>query len=202
MFDRVALVNSPFGRLSVRYVVSLGLRAGRACSTAKGYAVLRSSAVTASRALITLALAVALLAAGTVTGIATEQASAAGTKPLTSGQRIVAVAKRYVGKVRYTEGGASPKRGFDCSGFTKYVYRVAHVAKLPHNAEAQRRMKHMHRVSARHAKPGDLVFYSKPAFHVAIYAGKHQQYVAATSGTKIKKQKIWSSDVTYGRYKK
>lgn len=164
--------------------------------------VLRSPQQTVSRVTVALALAVVLLLAGTVSGAVTSTASAAGTTPLTTGQRVIAVAKRYVGKVRFVDGGASPKRGFDCSGFTMYVYRVAHAGKLPHNAEAQRRMKHMHRVSARHAKPGDLVFYSKPAFHVAIYAGKHKQYAAATTGTKIKKQAIWSSDVTYGHYVK
>lgn len=117
-----------------------------------------------------------------------------------SAKAIVAVAKRHVGG-KYRDGGASPKRGFDCSGFTKYVYGKAKVAKLPHNAEAQRRMKRMHRVSRAKARPGDLVFYGKPAFHVAIYAGKGKQYSAATRRDGVRYQKIWSRTVTFARYR-
>ena len=40
-----------------------------------------------------------------------------------SGSEVVHVAKKYKGS-RYVSGGASPK-GFDCSGFTWYVYQKA-----------------------------------------------------------------------------
>lgn len=125
-------------------------------------------------------------------------ASAATRRP-DAGQRIVAVAKRYVGKAHYREGGASPKHGFDCSGYTEYVYAAAKVKKLPHNAEAQRRMKGMRRISARQARPGDLVFYMSGgyAYHVAIYAGHGRQYAAATPQDGIRYQRVWSSDVQY-----
>lgn len=116
-------------------------------------------------------------------------------------KRVVKLAKRYVGKVRYRYGGASPKRGFDCSGFTKYVYKKAKLGKLPHNAEGQRDAKRVHRISAKKARPGDLVFYGKPAYHVAIYAGSHRVYHASTPGSKVKKQKIHGK-VTYGRFRK
>ncbi|SHG57529.1 Cell wall-associated hydrolase, NlpC family [Jatrophihabitans endophyticus] len=117
------------------------------------------------------------------------------------GKRVVAVAKRYVGKARYRDGGASPKRGFDCSGYTKYVYARAEAGRLPHSAAGQRSMHRMHRVSARKAIPGDLVFYhgSGGVFHVAIYAGHHKQYAAATPRDGIRYQRIWSTRVSYGR---
>lgn len=120
-----------------------------------------------------------------------------------AGDRIVAVAKRYVGKARYVEGGSAPKSGFDCSGYTKYVYAVAHVATLPHNAEAERRMSRMHRVSASKAVPGDLVFYLSGgyAYHVAIYAGHHKQFAAATPRDGIRYQSVWSSNVVYGHFR-
>ena len=88
------------------------------------------------------------------------------------GDRIVRIAKRYVG-ARYTEGGASPRTGFDCSGYTLYVYRQADVASLPHNAQSQRYVRYMHRITRSQARPGDLVFYlsGSSAYHVAIYAG-------------------------------
>lgn len=34
---------------------------------------------------------------------------------------MIAFAKKYLG-TRYVRGGKSPKRGFDCSGFTSYVF--------------------------------------------------------------------------------
>ncbi len=116
-----------------------------------------------------------------------------------AGARIVAVAKRYVGKARYREGGSSPKRGFDCSGYTAYAYRTAKVATLPHNAESQRHARRMHRISAKKARPGDLVFYLSGgrAYHVAIYAGRHMQYAAATARDGVRYQHVWSSHVEY-----
>jgi cell wall-associated NlpC family hydrolase len=113
--------------------------------------------------------------------------------------RIISIAKKYVGKTRYVEGGASPKRGFDCSGYVQWVYAHAHAAKFPHNAEAQRHHKRWHRVSAHTARPGDLVFYmsGRSAFHVAVYAGHGMQYAAATPRDGIRYQHVWSSNVRY-----
>lgn len=111
------------------------------------------------------------------------------------GQRIITVAKGLVGD-RYVEGGASPS-GFDCSGYTQYVYDHAHVKRLPHNAETQ--MREMRRVRRAHARPGDLVFYLRGgyAYHVAIYAGHGWQYAAATPRDGVRYQRVWSRDVRY-----
>ena len=126
-------------------------------------------------------------------------ATSAAAARSASGARIVAVAKRFVGKVPYREGGSSPKHGFDCSGYTAYAYKKAGVAALPHNAESQRHTRHMRRISARKARPGDLVFYLSGgrAYHVAIYAGKHMQYAAATVRDGIRYQRVWSRQVEY-----
>jgi cell wall-associated NlpC family hydrolase len=115
------------------------------------------------------------------------------------GRRIVSIAKPLVGKARYRNGGASPRTGFDCSGYTKWVFAHAHLAALPHNAEAQRHARGMRRISVRHARPGDLVFYLSggSAYHVAIYAGHHMQYAAATPRDGIRYQAVWSRDVQY-----
>jgi cell wall-associated NlpC family hydrolase len=112
------------------------------------------------------------------------------------GQRIITVAKRFVGD-RYVEGGASP-RGFDCSGYTQYVYDQAHVKRLPHSAEAQ--MTGMRRITRARARPGDLVFYlnGSYAYHVAIYAGHGWQYAAATVRDGVRHQRVWSTQVRYG----
>jgi hypothetical protein len=111
------------------------------------------------------------------------------------GVRIVTVAKRYVG-YPYVEGGSTPA-GFDCSGFTMYVYNQAHVKSLPHNAESQ--LLDMRRLAAPAAQPGDLVFYMSggTAYHVAVYAGHGWQYAAATPADGVRYQKVWSTAVQY-----
>jgi cell wall-associated NlpC family hydrolase len=117
-----------------------------------------------------------------------------------AGRRIVTIAKRYVGKVRYRNGGETPRQGFDCSGYTKYAYARAKVGTLPHNTEAQRHARGMRRIKASRARPGDLVFYLSggSAYHVAIYAGHHMQYAATTPGGGIRYQPVYSSHVVYG----
>jgi cell wall-associated NlpC family hydrolase len=112
------------------------------------------------------------------------------------GQRIIAVAKQFVGH-RYLDGGASPA-GFDCSGYTMYAYAHAHVHRLPHNTQAQ--MLAMRRISRAQARPGDLVFYLSGgvAYHVAIYAGHGRQYAAATVRDGVRYQRVWSRAVRYG----
>jgi cell wall-associated NlpC family hydrolase len=117
---------------------------------------------------------------------------------LPPGRRIIRIARRLVGD-RYTSGGASPKTGFDCSGLTMYVYARAKIARLPHNAERQRRMRHMRRIRPGQARPGDLVFYMSGghAYHVAIYAGHHMQYAATTPGEGVRHQIVWSKRVQY-----
>ena len=115
----------------------------------------------------------------------------------TPGYRIIQQAKRYVG-YPYVEGGASPSSGFDCSGYTRYVYYTAGVKSLVHNAQGQR--EEMKAISRASARPGDLIFYLSggTAYHVAIYAGGNMQYAATTPGEGVKYQGIWSSNVTFG----
>jgi cell wall-associated NlpC family hydrolase len=120
---------------------------------------------------------------------ATVQSSAAivlakkKAKAATERHRIIATAKKYRG-IRYVFGGASPRTGFDCSGFTKYTFGKSVHMTLPHSANAQSRLGR--RVSAAKAKPGDLVVYSYPGnrnFHVAILLNKKQVIHAKKPGT-------------------
>lgn len=143
----------------------------------------------------TLAMVLALATLLTLTVVDAGPASAAPGP----GARIVAIAKRYVGHARYVEGGASPRHGFDCSGYTMYAYAKAKVRRLPHNAEAQRRLHGMRRIARAKARPGDLIFYLSGgyAYHVAIYAGHGMQYAAATPRDGIRYQHIWSRHVEF-----
>ena len=84
-------------------------------------------------ALLTIMVAVAcgLVRTGSVLGAHTRVlvAGAAGRT------NLVRFARRYLG-VRYVYGGVSPRTGFDCSGFTRFVYAHFGIA-LPHFAAGQ-----------------------------------------------------------------
>ncbi len=82
----------------------------------------------------------------------------------TSGATVVEYAKKFIG-VKYKYGGSSPSTGFDCSGFTKYVYSHFGVS-LPRTSSAQGKVGTA--VSKSNLALGDLVVYSG---HVAIYVG-------------------------------
>ena len=83
----------------------------------------------------------------------------------TLGGQAVAIAEQYLG-VPYVWGGSTPA-GFDCSGFTMYVYGQLGVS-LPHNAAAQYGMGTP--VPRDALEPGDLVFFDGLG-HVGIYVG-------------------------------
>ena len=102
-----------------------------------------------------------------------------------SGSDIAAYAMQFVG-VPYVYGGASPS-GFDCSGFTRYVF--AHFGvKLPHGATPQ--LKSGVEVSRDNLQPGDLVFFqgtyatSAAASHCGIYIGDGQFIHSASGGNR------------------
>src|SRR5690348_4256912 len=67
--------------------------------------------------------------------------------------RVVRYARRLLG-IRYRYGGVSPAGGFDCSGFTRFVYAHFGVA-LPHYSGGQFAVGR--RVSRAGLRPGDLV---------------------------------------------
>src|SRR5712671_4020945 len=64
-------------------------------------------------------------------------------------------AKRFTG-IRYEYGGSSPRSGFDCSGFVRFVYSHFGLS-LAHSSYAQ--FDRGRRVSRSALRPGDLVFF-------------------------------------------
>lgn len=109
---------------------------------------------------------------------------------------MIAIAARYIG-TPYRYGGTSP-RGFDCSGFTGYVYRQLGIS-LPRTANQQ--MQATRRISRSQARAGDLVFFvsGQRAYHVGVYAGGGKLYDSPRTGKTIQKRAIWDASVVYGR---
>ena len=85
--------------------------------------------------------------------------------------RVLNTADQYVG-VRYVWGGSTPK-GFDCSGFTKYVFAKNGVT-LPRTSREQARAGDGVALDFEAMRPGDLLLFAEPGeanSHVAIYVG-------------------------------
>lgn len=97
-------------------------------------------------------------------------------------RRIVQSSLRYQG-IPYVFGGTTPN-GFDCSGFTRYVFAQAGIY-LPRSADEQYEVGRS--VSYSRLQSGDLVYfttYESGASHVGIYLG-NGQFISATSSRGI-----------------
>ncbi len=107
------------------------------------------------------------------------------------GAQVVAIAMRYIG-TPYVHGGSTPA-GFDCSGFTQYVYAQVGV-NLPRSSGAQRGAGRV--VPASEARPGDLIWWPG---HVGIYLGNGQHIAARNPGTPLKAGPIYRGGATFIR---
>ena len=115
------------------------------------------------------------------------------------GQEIVDYALQFVG-YPYVYGGSSPK-GFDCSGFTSYVYKHFGYSL---NRSASGQLDNGKAVSMSQLQPGDLVIFkksgtgSKRASHVGLYIGNNQFVHASTSKVGVIISSLSSSYYTTG----
>ena len=118
-----------------------------------------------------------------------------------SNSGIVDTAKQYLG-TSYVYGGASPS-GFDCSGFTMYIYKQFGYS-LPHTASGQWQSGIGSKVwSIGALQPGDLVFFNDPSrnagkacSHAGIYVGGGQFIHSSSS----RSRGVVISDLTSGYY--
>lgn len=115
-----------------------------------------------------MALLVSLLIGSMPMLIGSAEAAPAGL-----GSKVVSTAYRYRGRP-YVFGARGPY-SFDCSGFTRYVYRL-YGYYLPHSAASQSRLGQY--VSKGNWKAGDLIFfrntYKAGVSHVGIYVGNNR----------------------------
>ena len=103
------------------------------------------------------------------------------SKSSATGSEIVSYAKKYLGS-RYVYGGSTPK-GFDCSGFTSYVYKHFGYS-LSRTSSGQ--ASNGRAVSKSNLQAGDIVCFarssgSKKIGHVGIYIGGGKFIHAANS---------------------
>lgn len=109
--------------------------------------------------------------------------SLTGTANSALTKQLVGIANQYRG-VPYVFGGNTPS-GFDCSGFTRYVYSAVGI-ELPRMADEQYGIGDY--VSMSNLQPGDLVFFSTYApgvSHVGIYIGDNQFINASNDGVSV-----------------
>ncbi len=125
---------------------------------------------------LTLLVSLALSACGARGGHAprpfpgARSAPGADAAPRTGDRTSVTATALSLRGTPYVWGGATPK-GFDCSGFTRYVF-AQHGISLPRTSEHQYRIGAA--VAARDLRPGDLVFFSTIApgpSHVGLAIG-------------------------------
>lgn len=110
------------------------------------------------------------------------------TKVRDATSSLVTTAMKFIG-VRYTWGGTTAKTGFDCSGFTRFVFDKSLGVALPRRSVDQARSPDLQRIDQSNLKPGDLVFFNtlRSAFsHVGIYVGEGKFIHAPRTGSHVR----------------
>lgn len=114
-----------------------------------------------------------------------------------AGNSVVEYAKRFIG-TPYVSGGKTPA-GFDCSGFTSYVYQAFGVQL---NSSSKTQINQGVAVAQNELQPGDLLFFNTSGSgvsHVAIYVGGGNMVHATVPGDTVKISSMNSSYYA-GRY--
>lgn len=97
----------------------------------------------------------------------------------------------------YRTGGTTPS-GFDCSGFTLWVFKKFGI-KLPHQSESQfnlgKKSKYRRVWKRKALKPGDLVFHktsSAKVGHAGMYIGRGK-FISSTSSSGVRVDSLYDS---------
>jgi cell wall-associated NlpC family hydrolase len=121
--------------------------------------------------------------------VATTVPAAAPTvqAPSSAAAAAVAAAESRVGDP-YVYAAAGPN-AFDCSGLVMWAYAQAGVS-LPHYSGAQ--YDDTTHISMSELEPGDLVFFSDPGQHVAMYVGNGEVVQAPYTGADVQIVPLYS----------
>ncbi len=115
--------------------------------------------------------------------------------------RMLKTAYTQIG-TRYRAGGTSPVSGFDCSGFTTWVYSKLGI-NLPRSSREQ--IKEGKVIAKSQLRKGDLVFFGnqKRITHVGIYLEDNKFIHSSSSGDTVKisslDEPIWEKKYTGAR---
>lgn len=110
------------------------------------------------------------------------------------GSEIITFAKKFLG-LPYVWGGTTTK-GFDCSGFTQYVYKQVTGIDITRTTYTQINSGKL--VSQSEAKAGDLFF--PHSGHVGLYMGNGKVIHSPKTGDVIKISNVWSSAANYPKF--
>lgn len=93
--------------------------------------------------------------------------------------------------------GATGPNSYDCSGLTLRGFQAAGVTSMPRVSQGQQVWATP--VDAKDVKPGDLVFFGRPAYHVGVYIGGGLMLDAPFTGARVRVDRVWPSVTSYGR---
>jgi cell wall-associated NlpC family hydrolase len=98
---------------------------------------------------------------------------------------IVALARAQLG-TRYVFGGTNPDRGFDCSGFIRYIAQALDLD-VPRTANEQSRVGAAVAADPSRLRPGDLLTFGsgKRVSHIGIYVGDGKFVHASTVAGRV-----------------
>ena len=121
----------------------------------------------------------------------TEAVSYGSAASTSAGQRVVQIAEQFLG-LPYVYGGSTPA-GFDCSGFTSYVFKQLGYSLY---RSSYQQINNGVPVSKSELQPGDLLLFKKQGasriHHVGIYVGNGMMIHSPQTGDVIKYASIVS----------
>lgn len=155
-----------------------------------------ASKITESQKLVNATLAKLEAINGSTAGTAGQTSISRGGATV-SNNEVLAYASKFLG-TPYKWGGTSPDTGFDCSGFTQYVY--AHFG-IRIGRTTRDQIKSGVAVSRSELKVGDLVLFGKNGdpTHVGIYAGNNTYIHSPRTGDVVKVSAMTRNDFIIGR---
>ena len=121
----------------------------------------------------------------TRTGLAIFGGSASATR-----DSLVTLARQQLGR-RYVFGGASPEKGFDCSGLIRYILAKLDI-KVPRTAAQQEKVGERVAKDTSELQPGDLVTFGRGsrATHIGIYVGDGRFIHASSAAGRVVESRL------------